>query len=400
MSSSAVRRRHVFFITGFDPKPAAHYHGLYLRESRAQAKVNGMQIAVGPRRRNENGNSLWQVAATDVHGTCETTYEYVRWDDVVRAHWPRDLGAITGQALRGAWGMIAGGRTVLMLRLLARVPRMLGSLLYVFGFWASGVLVALGIGGIATWILWDVLEWSGLWAALTGLLLCFGLFKVAMQLERRLHTTWMARILAFNDRWATGRVPQLESCLDASARRVVQALGDPDLDEVLLVGISVGSLLAVSVAARAQRLMKSARGVSPSCDSKPKFSLLTLGHCIPLLGLHRRANAFRSELSLVTSNDQVAWCNFSSPADWVSFGLIDPVEACGLPRPVNPPRMASPRFHALIARDQYRILVRDKIRLHRQYIMSTDKRGEYDYFAITAGTQSLAQRFPAKSALT
>ena len=55
MNSPPVRRRHVLFFGGFDPKGAAWYHGLYRRHAAQQATVNGMQIDVGPRRRDAAG---------------------------------------------------------------------------------------------------------------------------------------------------------------------------------------------------------------------------------------------------------------------------------------------------------------------------------------------------------
>ena len=69
-------------------------------------------------------------------------------------------------------------------------------------------------------------------------------------------------------------------------------------------------------------------------------------------------------------------------------------------RPPGQPQQASPRFHTLFEPDNYPALVKDKIRLHRQYIMSSDRPGPYDYFAITAGSMSLVQRFPLRDSVT
>ena len=46
-----VRRRHVLFVAGFDPKGASYYHGLYQRESARQAALGAWTYEVGPRRR-------------------------------------------------------------------------------------------------------------------------------------------------------------------------------------------------------------------------------------------------------------------------------------------------------------------------------------------------------------
>ena len=47
-----VRRRHVFYLSGFDPKGASYYHALYRAEAAQQAEVNGHTIEVSPRHRS------------------------------------------------------------------------------------------------------------------------------------------------------------------------------------------------------------------------------------------------------------------------------------------------------------------------------------------------------------
>jgi len=396
MTRSGVRRRHVFFITGFDPKPAAHYHALYTREAARQAKVNGMAITVGPRVRNAQGNSLWTVQAMDALGNCETVYEYVRWDDIVRACWPRGGHAVTADALRGGWAVLRSGELGRVWRV---APRTLFALLYAFGFLLGGLVLSIAMGFLATawWV--TVYGWTNGLAGLAGLAVTGAGFWAFVRLEARLHTTWLARILAFSDRWAHDRVAGLQPRLDQAAAAVASAMRCEHNDEVLVVGISVGSMLSVSVAARALSQVDGAASQPPGAKTTGKLSLLTLGHCVPLLGLMRRAVGFRADLAVLAGHARLRWRDFSSPADWVSFGLTDPVAACGLEvshRPPGQPQLASPRFHTLFEPDHYRALVKDKIRLHRQYIMSSDRPGAYDFFAITAGSLSLAQRFPLR----
>ena len=393
MTRSGVRRRHVFFLTGFDPKPAAHYHALYTREAARQSQVNGMVIAVGARLRNADGNSLWRVHAQDVQGSCETVYEYVRWDDIVRASWPRGGFSVSADALRGGWAVLSSGELGRVWRM---APRTLGAMLYAFGFLFGGLVLSAALGFLA--LSWGVstARLGYVPAAVLGLaVLGVGLWAF-VRLEARLHTTWMARILAFSDRWANERVNGLQPRLEQAAEAVARALGDENNDEVLLVGISVGSMLAVSVAARALCIADAGQRTQ---SEKVCLSLLTLGQCIPLLGLMRRASGFRVDLASLATHARLRWRDFSSPTDWVSFGLTDPVRACGLSvkhRPPGQPQQASPRFHTLFEPNNYRALVKDKIRLHRQYIMSSDRPGPYDYFAITGGSMSLAQRFPLR----
>ena len=123
------------------------------------------------------------------------------------------------------------------------------------------------------------------------------------------------------------------------------------------------------------------------------MALLTLGQWIPLLGLLPQAQAFRAELAALAQSS-VDWLDFSAPPDGCCFALTDPYAACGLVSPrVNFPRLLNPRFAQMFDAARYQALKRDKFLIHFQYLMASECKTDYDYFAITAGAQSLADRF-------
>ena len=94
-----VARRCVFYVSGFDPKGAAHYHSLYHEESARQCGQTGTRRTVGPRRRLPSGNAAWQIRAEDGQDTVDTHYECMRWDDVVRHHWPKSTTELWRQVI-------------------------------------------------------------------------------------------------------------------------------------------------------------------------------------------------------------------------------------------------------------------------------------------------------------
>ena len=78
------------------------------------------------------------------------------------------------------------------------------------------------------------------------------------------------------------------------------------------------------------------------------------------------------------------------------FALTDPLWAVGLrqPDPANPkPKILQAHFARLFTRDTYARIKRDFYRLHFQYLMASELPGEYDFFQITAGDRTLAQRY-------
>jgi pimeloyl-ACP methyl ester carboxylesterase len=386
VSASPVRRRHVFYLSGFDPKGASHYHALYREQAALQAGVSGTRYEVGPRQRCGNGNSCWRVIGDADGVRTETTFEFVRWDDIVRAQWPRRARDVLLGSVRGYRAALASFGA---LRKVWRVaPRTLVSLAYPALFWAGALLLVL----VAGWIGWQIHSMAGAsqgLAAAVALAAAAALGYGALLLERRLNTTWLLRIYQFAGDWSRDRIPALPPRLDQLAQDLEQALDDPAIDEVLLVGFSVGSLLAASAASRLHRRAE-AQG-----RSLEKLSMVTLGHCIPLLGLMAGADAYRAELERLGRDPRIAWTDFSSVTDWGSFAGIDPLALClgpaGQGRP-HAPTMLSPRFHLMFEPAAYAHIVRNKRRMHMQYLMAGERPVLYDYFAITAGPLALRDR--------
>jgi hypothetical protein len=254
------------------------------------------------------------------------------------------------------------------------------ALAYPAFFWLVALLLASGGGawlGQAVGWGWGV----GLAAATLGL---------AFRIEKKLHTSWLLRIYRFADRWARGQLPSLEQRLNFMADRVAQRLLHGDAsgqldDEVLVVGYSVGSMLAADVLARVS--LASAR----SPEAMERLSVLTLAQCMPLLGLMPAADKYRKVLAGARAAG-ATWVDVSAPTDWGSFALINPFAICLGGDPLDGTRrqaFVSPRFHTLFPLDEYQLLKNDKRRLHLQYIRSAPLPGGYDYFKITAGPHML-----------
>ena len=104
-----VSKRLVFYISGFDPRGAAYYHGLYQREGAKQAGLTGVRIETGPRHREGDLVSAWDIEADDGQGSVHTTFRFLRWDDIVRANWTRDRAKLIGEIYRTFWNSLRSG---------------------------------------------------------------------------------------------------------------------------------------------------------------------------------------------------------------------------------------------------------------------------------------------------
>jgi hypothetical protein len=387
-------RRHVYFLSGFDPKGAAYYHALYRAQAKQQSEVNRIQINVGDRQRDQQGNGFWTISSVAPDGSaCETTYEFSRWDDLVRQNWPRSPWRLLRDMLFAYRLMWASGEIGTVWRLsrktlvgLAYPLVVLGGGIFISVLAAAATAERLGAWGAPAWL-----------AGAAGLAVLTSMLWSLLKLEDKLNTTWLVRIFSFSGKQACGQLPALEARLNELGANLARKIDASDVDEILVVGFSVGSILGVSTVARALALTDTP-ATAHHDSARPSLSLLTLGHCIPMLGLLPQAQAFRHELGVLAQAIGVHWIDFSSPTDWGSFALVDPVTACRIAVPAGSkvnPTLRSPRFHTLFTPATYARIRRNKRRMHMQYLMAGELPSEYDYFAITAGTQTLEARFPA-----
>jgi hypothetical protein len=387
-----VHRRCVFYLSGFDPKGAAHYHALYRNEAAAQAAAGGLALQVGARRKQADGNSAWTVHASEDGTPVQTHYEFMRWDQVVRAHWPRNRLSLWASVLVASVFNLRHGSLWRMFRMCwPPAVALFIPFVVVCALLLAAPLASAAAGWGAARVLGHPL---GAVPAVLLVLLALGIFERRM--DTRFKMYWLMRSYAFTRQQALGRTPDLEAVLDAHAQRLAQRLATGGDDEVLVVGHSSGAIMAVAVVARALRLRAGASG-------SPTLSLLTLGQCIPLLATLPPAQAFRQELVELGRAPDLHWIDFSAPPDASCFALCDPLREPDVPgseAAAGRPKLLSPRFAEMFDPEGYRALRRDKFRMHFQYLMASARLVAYDYFRITAGAKTLAERFAQLPSVT
>jgi hypothetical protein len=367
-------RRHIFYISGFDPRGPAHYHRLYAKEAAKQAAVNGLAVAVGPRLSISDIESAWLAESNEA----EACYSFLRYDDLIRKRWARHDWAVLGEILRYAW--LFTSRGIVRRVLVTSWPGFL-SLAYPFSLLLLAVIVA-ATTGLMTSYLVDPL--AGVAAAVLAFVL---LVMLRAPLESRINAFWIARILCFIADQGNGSLPDMDARIDQFAHRIAESIGKDEANEFLIIGHSVGTQIAVAAVARALEHLG---------DRTIRLSLLTLGHTIPLEALHPKAQKFRSEIMVVARDPRVTWIDVSAAIDSVCCPLCDPLATSGLsqPDPANPkPKIVSARFPKLFRPESYAALRREFKRAHFQYLLSAELAGDYDYFLITAGNRRLGERF-------
>jgi hypothetical protein len=393
--------RLVFFFSGFDPKGASFYHRL-LRSGIAQRnKTHDDTLAVGKRYRIGSWASTWTVlwrgSPAQRHGGAKTTrtrMHFMRWDDIVRSQWKRQ----PAQLARDYWNVYARGLASGIFSRIWRKSRPA----YWLAVFPLGVLFAAVLAGLAT--VGGLLSATGAipgWlAALAGLAAGFAGWRF---LARWIDCEWLLRLYAFARQQALGQLPALDERQDEMAAHMMEVVearlrqpGAPPLREVLVIGYSTGSTMAASVLARAlPRLTALVGDRGPA--SGTTLSLLTLGHCIPIAADWDGARRTRRELGELAACPKLTWHDYSAPADWAAFARTPP-----WPVPARlQGHQASPRFHAQLSALEYAALRRDRREMHLQYLRPPAHPVEvdaYDYFMLTAGPSTLAERHAALKA--
>jgi hypothetical protein len=385
---TAVRRRVVFYIPGFDPIHPRRYRELYRSEGAAQAAISGYDIALSPGA--VPGVFGWQVAARIEGAEVDTRFEVLIWSDIVRDGMSGSIPSTYWQLLRTAWTYIASGALWRLMRL--RKGPVIAALYPVGMLLAQAVLALAVVWLFAVPVAGALAGGAGVdaVAALVGLAAGYAVLRWFKARDARFYAYYLMHDYAFSAQRNGANPPELDRRLAIFADRVAAAL-DGAADEVLVVGHSSGAHLAVQVLAdlrRAQRLP----------DGGPALALLSLGQVVPMMSFLPAAQALRRDLRDLSEAGELTWVDVTAPGDGCSFALCDPVAVSGVAGPAKRwPLVISAAFTQTLSPERWRALRWRFFRLHFQYLCAFDRPGDYDYFRITAGPLTLADRFGARA---
>ena len=372
--AAAVFRRHVLYIPGYDPFPPRRYRELYRKEGADQAAISGYSLAISPRPGETYG---WRVASR-MEQPAEAEIEVLVWSDLVKTSMERGVLGTYWLLLRSIWVFGASGTLWQLLRL--RKGPMIAAL-----YPAVLLVVQALVAGLAGWLVLRVV--AGLpfglgWALAAGA--AYGVLEAFRRMDRKLFVYYLMHDYAFTG-IERGAYPALLEARLAMFRGRVRAALVSGVDEVLVVGHSSGVHLAVSVLADLIR-----EGVPQG----PALGFLSLGQAVPMASFLPRAGRLRADLAYLSLSDKVTWVDVSAPGDGCSFALCDPVAVSGVaPEGQKWPLVMSAAFSQTLSPARWKALRRKYFRLHFQYLCAFDRPGDYDYFRITAGPMTLADRF-------
>ena len=385
LGPAPVKRRHVFFVPGYDPNAPRRYRELYRREAAKQAEICGYEAEVSAFDVG-SGSYGWRVDATFGDKDVQTTFEFLTWQDIVRASMARSLPMTYWAMIRTVWVYASTGALWRLIRL--RPAPMLAAVYPV-----AALLLQLCIAILMAWVVFRLgaSALPGAFAALLGFVAGWLCLRGFLAIDHKTFVHYLMHDFAFTS-GEYGRWPDaLQARIATFAERICEVRDAGEADEVLIVGHSSGA--QIGVAALAQHLSSS------SSSRTVPIGLLTLGQVIPMVSFLPSATDLRTDLRDLSGRSDLTWIDISAPGDGGCFALTDPVAASGVAphdRQQYWPKVISAAYGKTMSAAWRKQTRRQFFRRHFQYLCAFDYPGDFDYFAITAGPKTLSARFAGR----
>jgi hypothetical protein len=373
-----IRRRHVFYVEGYDPQGAEGYYEIFKRTWKRFQKIWPFSVKLGPLHLDTELQAHWDIEASGPNWQVSTRYEFLRQEHIIRANMAEPLWRQIPRALWWALTDFLSGATFRIFRASWRygLALLYFQLLLLLWLAVSGLAGSLAGYALARWL--GLPLWAAILAAVPAAVAVFILLR---PMADRLFVVQINNHWPYLREFARGAPSCFDAPIEACARRIVEAARDKEADEILVIGHSGGGMLAPAVLVRALE-------IDPEVGLHgPRIVLLTLGSLMPGAALHPAAVKMREVIRRVAVEPSIRWIDCQARKDILNFWDFDPVEGIGIhlgPERCNP-TIWQVRFRDMLLPDFYRRLRLNLFRMHYQFIMANDMRSPYDYLMLVAG---------------
>ncbi len=362
-----LRKRHAFYVMGFDPRGTSYYHAQLRREARISARRGFSHFKVGKLESNWQYGEQCHCELSQDPSLEELQVEFLSITDIVRGYFDQSIVCRLINGLGLLWVALSSGFAIKVIR---KAPQFALFTFYAFILLFLGFFTAVGLGmGAALFLDPDYALAGGI---LTTLALLGVITAFLIRLENRLYTFYLLGGFVFEHNAITGHLPVLEQRMESFVERIVHVLNESGEDEeVLLIGHSNGGLLAIRLAAAILR----------QCTPKQasRFSLLTLGNQAAL-AYYPGTEGFLSDVKTLAETPGFTWRDIFAPQDAISSGRFDPLKELNIPRP-SPCSLTlhSARFKEVLTASTYQRLRYNVLKLHMQYLKASETGNGFNY---------------------
>jgi len=370
------KRRHVYHLPGYDTAGCeAQYRrfaGQLVRFKRTwpvEASLSELE------RSNPQSRGWWTVQTHCADWQVETVHEVLLWNDIVLADFARPLLLRIAKAAVAYLDLIATG--TFFRYFMAN---------YRYGIFFLFPLIVLSMFGFAAWLLACfvadcLLQLVGSAEFAISLIAGIASFFVLLQWPGR---SW--RVHHALDGWIFARDyihdrrNDINARLDVFANVILARAREAGVDEIVLVGHSLGATLAVDLIDRALTIdSEFGRRGAAVC-------LLTVGATIPKFTLHPAAKRLRRAAARIAAEPSIAWAEYQARVDIISFYTCNPATLARTDEQLSgQPVIRHVQIDQMLTPETYARHRRRYMRLHYQPVMANEKRAPYDYFMMACG---------------
>ncbi|MDB5632359.1 MAG: hypothetical protein JWR49_1214 [Tardiphaga sp.] len=370
-----IARRHVFHIGGYDPiLPDTQLARFRRSLSSFQKTWNVSASAPGPAGSNQVSSS-WQAETSGPNWTTKTSYEMLRWDDLILQDHARGMLSRLGASMVTLGDWIVTGT---LFRFMRSSWKYAGFFLFPYLWVTAFALLGAGVGFVLTWLT----GLHGASAFIVGAVVAVAIFAGLLH-----WFGWRRPINHVFDDWifsrqfVYGQRPLMDARVDEFAKAIVARAKLADVEEIVIVGHCLGAALVMESVARALKL-------DPDLTRHgPTICVLTVGATIPKFALHPAGKSVRAATQAVANETSIRWAEYHARDDAISFYRFDPVtlKRVGRDRGDGRPNIRRVQMHTMMSPESFKRHRFNFMRMHYQMVMGNDQRSQYDYCMVICG---------------
>jgi hypothetical protein len=370
-----IGRRHVFLIGGYDPITPERQFERFGRSLSSFERTWNISAQTSAITDTTQVSACWAAEAWGPNWKTRISFEMLRWDDLILRDSERGMLSRLGQSARALFDFTITGTLFRYVRANWKY-----AVFFLFPFFYV-LLFAFG-GAAAAFAAVRLANLSGAAAAISGICIAVAIFAGLMHwLGPRRRINHVLDDAIFSREFLYGQRPEMERRIDDFAARIIERARNADVDEILVVGHSLGAALTLAAVARGLKQ-------DPQLAKHgPTFCVLTVGATIPKFALHPKGDRIRQATQAVAGELSIRWTEYQARDDVVSFYRFDPMSLKRVGRAGSDgrPNIRRVQIHSMMDPESFRRNRHDYMRMHYQFLMGNGQRAPYDYCLIVCG---------------